>query len=496
VRLRCGRIGVMLRRKAVIPVVLGALLMGSCASRTVESDPAGEKSPGQPSHWGATTPDRAAGLLSRFIQIRTVNPPGGEAEAARWLVDLLDRRGVETALIKTPSPPEGPRRAAAIARVRGTGELPPLLLLSHLDVVAARSTGWHEDPFAGVIRRGHVVGRGALDAKGLAIVHALALEGLARRPEKLRRDVVLLSVPDEEAGGNDGLGWILQERSELLEGVEYVLGEGGSIRDNPSQRPLWSVSVAEKSACWLELRTRGTPGHSASPARDAAVPRLIAALERIRTMDSEIRVVPEVARMFRAMEPIAQSRDRAAYRDLAGALDRDADFRRRFLRHRANQALVSSTAAITVLQGATATNVAPAQARGQIDARLLPGERCDEFEQRVRKRVDDAAVDQVRLLAVNSGSSPVDTPLYRAIEATARELDPGSLVVPAMGAGSSDAHWLRERGLVVYGFVPRWLRDEEAHGVHGPNERISIRNLQRGTAALIRLIENFDELDR
>lgn len=411
------------------------------------------------------------------------------------LVDQLTSWGVESRFIPTPSPVDGPRRAAAIARVRGSGERPALLLLSHLDVVEAHSTGWTEDPFAGTIRRGYVIGRGALDAKGLAVVHALALEALSRRTTPLRRDVLLLSVPDEEAGGSHGLGWIVRERGGLLEGVRYALGEGGSIRDLPSQRPLWSVSVAEKSPCWLELRTRGTPGHSASPARDAAVPRLIAALERVRTMEFEVRVVPEVARMFRALAPIAARRDHAAYSDLSRALEHDPEFRRRFLRHAANEALVTTTISITLLEGAPTTNVAPAQARAQLDARLLPGQDCGKLERRVRERIADPAVEIERLLDFRVPSSSIATPLFRAIEATAQEVDPGALVVARMSAGSSDAHWLRERGIVVYGFVPRWLSDEATRGIHGPDEKISIRNLERGARALVRLIEAFDELD-
>lgn len=425
-----------------------------------------------------------------------MNPPGGEAPAARLLVDELHRGGVQSRLVRTPSPAEGPRRAAALGRVPGSGERPALLLLSHLDVVAARAPGWSENPFAGTIRHGHVIGRGALDAKGLAVVHALALEALARRATPLRRDVLLLSVPDEEAGGRKGLGWILRERAELLDGVRYVLGEGGSIRDIPSQRPLWSVSVSEKSPCWLELRTRGTPGHSAIPARDAAVPRLIAALERVRTMEWDVRVVPEVARMFRAMAPIAAPRDRRGYEDLAHALDHDPEFRRRFLRHRSNEALVTTTVSLTLLEGSPTTNVVPPEARGQIDARLLPGASCDEFEQRVRKRIADPAVEIVRLLGFQAGSTTIATPLFRAIEATAQAIDPGALVIARVSAGSSDAHWLRERGFVVYGFVPRWLRDDDTRGIHGPDEKISIRNLERGADTLVRLIETFDELDR
>lgn len=398
--------------------------------------------------------------------------------------------------MRTPSPSGGPRRAAALGRVPGSGERPSLLLLSHLDVVAAGTTGWSEDPFAGTIRHGHVIGRGALDAKGLAVVHALTLEALSRRTTPLRRDVLLLSVPDEETGGRKGLGWILREQAKLLDGVGYVLGEGGSIRNIPSQRPLWSVSVAEKNPCWLELRTRGTPGHSATPAGDAAVPRLIAALERVRTMTWDIRVVPEVARMFRTMAPIAAPRDRRAYEDLSHALEHDPEFRRRFLRHHANEALVTTTVALTLLEGSPTTNVVPAQARGQIDARLLPGTSCAEFEQRVSERIADPAVEIVRLLGFQSGSSTIATPLFQAIEDTAQAIDPGALVVARVNAGSSDAHWLRDRGFVVYGFVPRWLREDDALGIHGPDEKISIRNLELGAQTLVQLIEAFDELDR
>ncbi|MCA9513166.1 MAG: M20/M25/M40 family metallo-hydrolase [Myxococcota bacterium] len=416
---------------------------------------------------------------------------------AELLVAELEGAGVEAKLVPTPSPEGGPARAAAIARVRGSAPgAPALLLLSHLDVVDVDRTGWTEDPFGGAIRGGYVHGRGALDAKGLAVVHALALELLARRPEPLRRDVVLLSVPDEEAGGRLGLGWLLRERPELLDPVRYALAEGGSIGEAEGRPPLWAVSVAEKSPCWLELRAHGTPGHAGTPTADAAVPRLIAALERIRTTEWSVHVVPEVARMYRAMAPLAGALDQRGYADLASALERDPDFRRRFLRHPSNASLVRTTVSITVLEGAPATNVTPARARAHIDARLLPGDRCDDFEARIRERIADPAIEIERLLGYAALSSPVKTPLYAAISRVAAASESGAVVVPRVSAGSSDAHWLRAQGVVVYGFVPRWLEADAARGIHGPDERISIRNLERGARALVDLIEAFDELER
>ncbi len=71
----------------------------------------------------------------------------------------------------------------------------------------------------------------------------------------------------------------------------------------------------------------------------------------------------------------------------------------------------------------------------------------------------------------------------------AAEVDPGAPVVPRVIAGFTDAHYFRDLGIVAYGFVPRWLPPGETQGIHGPNERISIENLDRGIRTLARILE-------
>ena len=93
------------------------------------------------------------------------------------------------------------------------------------------------------------------------------------------------------------------------------------------------------------------------------------------------------------------------------------------------------------------------------------------------------------LLDFPSQSSPIDTQLFRAIVQTAEEIDPGAPVVPRVIAGFTDAHYFRDLGIVSYGFVPRWLPASETRGIHGPNERIAIENLERGVRALTRIME-------
>lgn len=432
----------------------------------------------------------AADLLSRAIQIATVNPPGGERPLAELLVDTAARRGLETRLVETPALDTERGRAAAWARLPGRGSGRPIVLLSHLDVVPANGEGWAVDPFEGLVAGGYVVGRGALDAKGVAVVHLLAMTELARREVTLDRDVLFLATPDEETGGRDGAGWLVRHHPELLRNAQYLLTEGGGILiGEGGEANVWGVGIAEKAPCWARLVARGTPGHASTAGPTGAVPRLVAALERVRLMPIPLRVVPAVADMFAALAPVAAPEDRAGYADLAEGLRHDAAFRQRFLADGARAALVRNTVNITVLQAGSHTNVAPEEARADLDVRLLPGESCSAFLDRLAGVIGDPGIEVQPLLAFESLASPADTELFAAIERVAAELDPGALVVPRVIAGFTDAHWFRERGIVAYGFVPRWLPPSETRGIHGPNERISVENLERGILATVRILE-------
>lgn len=438
--------------------------------------------------------ERAARILAQAIRFRTVNPPGDEAPLAAYFATLLEASGIDARVVPTPSGPSTVGRAAVWAHLPGAGKRPPIVLLSHLDVVpASRSEGWGEDPFAGVVRDGDVIGRGALDAKGVSVVHLLTLTELARRRTPLERDVVLLATPDEENGGLDGAGWIVRQHPQLLLGAEYLLTEGGGIHVDPAGGPEgWHVAVSEKSPCWVRISTEGRPGHSSVPDADAAVPRLLAALDSIRRRQSPLRVVPEVARMFRALAPLAPTEDASGFANLADALTFDPAFRTRFLAEPSYAALVSDTLAITVLRGAPRTNVVPAEASAHIDARLLPGGRCEELSLELAGLVARSGAQVETLLAFPSASSPVDTALYRAIGSVARQRDPRAVVIPRVLAGFTDAHFFRELGITAYGFVPRWQRRGEQRGVHAANERISTKNLRKGVETLVAILEELD----
>jgi acetylornithine deacetylase/succinyl-diaminopimelate desuccinylase-like protein len=446
--------------------------------------------------------ERATQLLSEAIQTRTVNPPGNEKALARKLAAELGRAGIKNRVVSTPGPDGGPERAAVWGRLNGksgASERPALILLSHLDTVPADPGDWSVDPFSGKVWDGFVWGRGALDSKGVTIAHLLTLIELAESEEELNFDIIYLATPDEETGGQFGAGWIVKNHPELFEGAGYLLTEGGAIQAPPGiesdRPPLWGVSLTEKAPCWLELRSHGRGGHSSTPKPDAAVPRLIAALDRIRRAESIVRVTDEVGQMFAALAPWSPEWDRAGFSDLSTALQEDVAFRRRFLDNPSQNALVRNTVSITVLEGAAQTNIAPALARAHLDARLLPGESCEEFAASIEALIDQPSIEIEILLRFPSRASSPNTQLYRAIAQVAAEQNPAGLVIPRMIGGFTDAHWFRELGIVSYGFVPRSVAREDARRVHGIDERVRIDTLVRSIELMLEIVRTFDRLE-
>src|ERR1700741_5249046 len=139
----------------------------------------------------------AVQLLQELIRIDTTNPPGNERAAALHLQKLLDADGIETRILEV-----APGRANLYARLKGNGTQRPLILLSHTDVVMVERDRWTVPPFSGELRDVFIYGRGAIDMKGTAAAHATIIRLLKRMNIPLKRDLILLAVADEEAGGS------------------------------------------------------------------------------------------------------------------------------------------------------------------------------------------------------------------------------------------------------------------------------------------------------
>jgi Peptidase family M20/M25/M40 len=204
-----------------------------------------------------------AQLLAELIRIDTSNPPGHELRVAEFLAPKFAALGFQTEIVPTPEP----GKAALFARLKGDGSRKPILLAAHADVVGVEREKWTVDPFAGIVRDGKVIGRGAIDFKGGMAVFARAVMMLAENRVPLSRDVIFLAEPDEESATYNTT-WLAERQWPKME-CEFALNEGGWIIKSEDGRVKYvSISTADKSTV-LVLRSSSRPalGSSCAPSQ-------------------------------------------------------------------------------------------------------------------------------------------------------------------------------------------------------------------------------------
>ena len=413
----------------------------------------------------------AVQLLQELIRINTTNPPGNEREAAMHLQKLLESEGIETRLLDV-----APGRANLYARIKGDGSRRPLILLSHTDVVMAEPERWSVPPFSGEIRDGFVYGRGASDMKGTAAVHATLMRLLKRLNVPLKRDVILLAVADEEAGGT-GARSMVENHLDLIRGAEFLLNEGDVAYLKNGKLQQYGVDVMEKAALWLRITAKGPAGHASIPLADSSVNRLLKALELLRSWETPIRVPAAVAEGYRVLA--AQQADpvlRAAYANLEKALN-DPPLREKLLADRTLNAQVRHTVTITGLHGSDKVNVIPGTAWAQIDVRLLPGETPEGFIKTLRGVLADPGLEIEILEGSTPTGSSADSALMTAIRKVAARRDANVPVIPTMLTSSTDSAKFRSVGITAYGFEPYKMDESELDRAHGDDERLSVENV-------------------
>src|SRR5438270_4860698 len=197
-------------------------------------------------------------LLGDLLRFDTTNPPGNEAACIAHVQRLVEEAGVETRIVAKDD-----ARPNLIARVRGTGDAPPLLLYGHVDVVTTAGQQWARPPFGGELVDGWLWGRGALDMKGGVAMLVDAFLRAARGELQPRGDVILAVLSDEENGGDFGARFLAEEHAELFDGVRHALGEFGGASIHLGGRSFYPIQVAEKQVCWLRGTVRGPGGHAA-----------------------------------------------------------------------------------------------------------------------------------------------------------------------------------------------------------------------------------------
>ena len=426
--------------------------------------------------------DRTAELLRELIRLDTSNPPGNEGLVAEALAAKFKPLGFEVDIISTPQP----GKSHFIARLRGDGSKRPVLLAAHADVVGVEREQWTVDPFAGVIKDGQVVGRGAIDFKGGLAVFARAVMMLAENKVPLARDVIFVAEADEESQPFNTT-WLAERHWPKID-CEFALNEGGWIIKRDDGRVKYvSVSTADKVSLSATVTARGTSTHSSMPRPDSAIFALSKAMARLASHETKIELTPVTRQFLAAVASVSEPplserlRTLATSGDAAAIAAADREVSRDPMIH----AMIRNTFAPVLLNAGFRSNVIPGSAEATINLRLIPGTDPDVVVRQLQQVINDPAVE-VALARPSSGPvgnppSTEDTDLYRALRRQAQAVFPGAAVTSYLFHAGTDAGAWRTRGVPVYGIYPYPITAAELTRMHGNDETVSIESLRQGT---------------
>jgi acetylornithine deacetylase/succinyl-diaminopimelate desuccinylase-like protein len=386
-----------------------------------------------------------------------------------------------------------PGRRTLVARLEGTDPTAPTMCwLAHTDVVPVNPAGWRHDPFGGEIIDGEVWGRGAIDMLNMTCSMAVATKELARSGNRPRGTIVYVAVADEEAGGHHGARHLVRDEMELV-GTDYLITESGGLSLVGPRGHGVTITVGEKGTSWRRITVKGTPAHGSMPY--GADNALVAAAEVVRRLAAYRpgAVINDVWRQYANAldvpdDVVAQLCDPSSFDD---GLARIHDHGTAKFAH----ACTHTTFSPNVIHGGQKTNVIPDEVAIEVDIRTLPGQTKADVDVMLEAAIGHDLMHRVKVELINSSNSnasPIDTPLFDALNTVTKRFHPEAVLVPRITAGGTDATFFREAGVQCYGFgmfSRRIAPGEFASRFHGNDERIDLDSLHLHTQAWLALAD-------
>ena len=419
----------------------------------------------------ATSAQKAAerDLFAKIVEIPTVEGQPAEFKKLTSLLTSEFRKGGITNVIVK----DHDNTQTLIARwpaARPSGKK-PILLMAHMDVVAAKASDWKYPPFQFREEGGYYLGRGSNDNKAALTGIVLALQYLHAEKFAPARDIIVLFTGDEETIGN-GARRAASEWRDLID-AEYALnGDAGGGSVFPDGRVEgFGIQIAEKTYADFRLTAVNRGGHSSTPRPDNAIYALASALTAIERH----RFPAMINDATRASYEILAKGDSGQYgelvrRFLADPQDREtAD-----LLEAMDPGSTRTRCVATMLSGGHAPNALPQKAEANVNCRIFPSVKIEE----VRQQLQALSGPDVTVTAVEGSQTPETAPspmrddITQAYRAAVATRFPNAPVLPFQSAGATDGAFLRAAGIPVYGFGGLWGIVGQREGAHGLDERV------------------------
>ena len=430
---------------------------------------------------------RPVEILQKLIQFNTTNPPGDEAECIAYIRGLLSDAGIEsTILAKTANRPN------LIARIKGAGKAKPILLYGHVDVVTTENQKWEHPPFEGKLVDGVVWGRGALDMKGGVAMMLAAFLRVKAEGLQPAGDILLAIVSDEEAGGDFGAKFLVEEHPALFKDIRYAIGEFGGFALQIGKKRFYPIMISEKQICWMKATVRGQGGHGSMPVRGGAMAQIAQLLKQLDENHTPVHITPPARMMVEAMSSalggaqgmlLGQLNNPALTKSILNLLGE---------RGRIFYPLFHNTVSPTILHGSAKINVIPSEISLELDGRLLPGFKPEDMVNELRPIVGKDV--ELEVVQFDPGPSEPDMGMFDMLSQILREADPDGIPIPLLLSGVTDGRFFSKLGIQTYGYLPMTLPEDFNFSatIHAANERVPAAAVEFGANAIFKALERFN----
>jgi len=395
--------------------------------------------------------------------------------------------------VKVLVPAGHPTKGNLVVRYRGRGGTPakkPILLLAHLDVVAAQRADWPRDPFILHEENGYFLGRGTSDDKAMAAIFVANLLQMKQQGIVPDRDLILALTADEENGDANGAEWLAKDHKDLIDAA-YAINEGGggALADG---KPIYqSIQAAEKVYVDFTITATNPGGHSSVPRPDNAIYELSQALLRIshyqfpvalndvtRPFLEETAKVEPRAEMASAMRALAANpADSAA----AATLSTDPRF----------ASMLRTSCVATRLSGGHAYNALPQRATANINCRVAPTSSFEATRDALVRAIADTGISIDYTIVPNgkfgAAVTPVDPELLAVTKALTKQMWGDIPVIPTMSTGATDGKYTRAVGIPTFGVSGLFSEPGETNA-HGRDEKLRVKSFYDGLAFLDQLV--------
>jgi acetylornithine deacetylase/succinyl-diaminopimelate desuccinylase-like protein len=432
----------------------------------------------------------ALNWLQDLLRINTVNPPGNELAAAKFIAGILDKEGIRSEIFEST-----PGRGFLVARLSSSAMPDPsraLLLMGHLDVVGVDKARWTVDPFGGIVKDNYLYGRGTIDDKGMTIADLAVMIALKRSGARLNRDVILLAEGDEENGGEFGMKFAVEKHWDKI-ACGFAINEDGGVSVKDGKVQFVGIQASEKVAVNVDVIAQGTSGHASVPRKDNPVTHLAAAIAKIGNFETPVQFNSITRAYFDGLAPV-EDEDTGKWMRALQSSDR-SDHAARWISDASPvwNSMLRDTIAPTMLQAGIRQNVVPSEARAVLNIRLLPGNLVTPLLAKLQALVND---QQIRLeVQPNAGetapSSSTTSDLFSTISRVANRQFPGAAVVPDMSTSATDSVPLRLRNVQAYGILPFPITEQDRARMHADDERMPVESFRKGIDFLYAIVSDF-----